>query len=412
MPSFKIYTLGCKVNQYDSALLKKRLEESGFRPAEAGADLAVVNTCSVTKTAIAKDKRIISLARKENPRAQIVVMGCMKKFYESEAEASGADLIFGAGEIEPLIKNLKGKIRPAKAETAACHLAGIVANDRSRYFLKIQDGCEQYCAYCAIPYTRGKIKSRPTDEIMTEAEAAAENGYCEIVLSGIHLGQYGKDFGYKTDLRGLLAGLVRIKNIQRIRLSSIEVNEISGKIIALAAKYGKICPHFHVPLQAGTDKILKLMNRPYDTGVFAGKITAIRALIPKVAITTDVIVGFPGETAADFKKTIQFCKKMNFAKIHVFSFSAHKKTPAAKMKGKVPAGEIKRRSKALRDLSEALEERYKKKMMKSGKLSVVIERKRGIFYQGKTEYGFDVSLHKNETAGQLEVRKIIAIRGK
>ncbi len=386
METFKIYTLGCKVNRYDSLSLKKKLEERGLESVREGADLAIVNTCAVTRKAIRKDQEILKLAKRENPKAKIVLMGCFVKTYKERAESLGADLVWGVGELEKLLEEMKLEDAPAcemKADSA----------ERARYTIKVQDGCEQFCTYCIIPYARGPLKSRPEKEALEEIEAAAQNGFREVVLTGIHLGLYGKDKG-RPDLVGLLKKIIKIKDLKRIRLSSIEVTEVNDKLINLMAREKKMCEHLHIPLQAGSDKILKRMNRPYDKKYFLERIKELREKMPKIAITTDVIVGFPGETKKDFKETYDFIKEVNFSKLHVFPFSAHERTAAAKMDGQVGSGEIKARALTLRKLGARLEGEYAQQF-RGQEVEVIIEhsRERGQA-QGKTEHYLEVKFKK------------------
>ena len=261
----------------------------------------------------------------------------------------------------------------------------------------MQDGCRQFCAYCIIPYARGELKSRPAAEVLSEVKQAVAGGIKEVVLCGIHLGQYGidlkiQDTRYKKQINlvSLLKAMIEISGIERIRLSSIEVNEVTDELIGLMKKERKLCRHLHIPLQAGCDKILKSMNRPYTTKIFAAKINKIRQALPEIAITTDVIVGFPGETEKDFLTTVELCKKMIFSQLHVFSYSAHERAPAAGFPGQLSEGIKADRSGRLQKLSTVLQAAYRKKFT-GKKLSVIIDgRSREGHYRGKTEYHFDV----------------------
>jgi threonylcarbamoyladenosine tRNA methylthiotransferase MtaB len=425
MASFNIYTLGCKVNQYDSVSLKRRLLSSGLKFTEKNAQVAIINTCSVTKSAISKNKRMISRAKKENSRAKIILTGCWPKVYDVCAEDLGVDYVFRTGEdklaekISKLQFLISNKIPNSKFQIPKNCLNSECLHNKSRYFIKIQDGCEQYCTYCVIPYARGKLKSRSEKEIIDEINNAVKVGFREVVLSGIHIGLYGKDFKtqsaklkvqnnnskLKTNLFFLLKKLVKIKDLGRVRISSIEITEVSDELIKLIARTDKICNHLHIPLQSGCDKILKLMNRPYTIKYFESRIRKIRKTIPDIAITTDVIVGFPGETELDFKKTYEFCKEMKFSKIHVFSFSAHEKAPASKMKNKVSKAEITMRSKKLRALSLRQEKEYKNKF-RGKELEVVIENKAGKILKGKSEYYFDIECGaiKEKTGSIIKVK--------
>jgi len=417
--SFKIYTLGCKVNQYDSSDLCGKLISAGFAVVYRNANIAIINTCCVTKTAIHKCKRMINKARKENPKAKIVVIGCWPMAYRDEVEKLGVDLVWGVGELDKLIK----KMSNVKCQMSnQCQMSNVkLSSNRSRYFIKIQDGCEQFCSYCIIPYTRGKLRNRPMNEVIREVEQAVKAGYREVVLCGIHLGLYGVEGGRgrrrgERGLVNLLKRLIKIKNLGRVRLSSIEVTEVSDELVKLMASSNKICKHLHIPLQSSCDKILKLMNRPYDVKYYKNKIRKIRKAMPDIAITTDIIVGFPGETEKNFKKTCDFIKEIKFSRLHIFPFSAHKKTPAFKMSGKVDQNEIDIRADTLRNLGTKLEADYRKKFINK-EMEVVVESKKGANFKGKTEYYFDVEFRESQICANLErmianglVGKIIKVK--
>ncbi len=405
---FKIYTLGCKVNQYDSFSLARQLKSIGFDEVKVNADLAIINTCAVTKTAIHKDKRAIARAKKENPNAKIVIVGCGVKIYQKEFNDLDGDLILDEIDIKKIVNfisddSLKEKIEPK--EKIECQI--IFNPHHARYFIKIQDGCEQFCSYCIIPYARGKLKSRDEQEVLDEIKKVVQAGYQEIVLCGIHLGLYGKDFE-QGSLVDILKKIIDIKRLGRVRLSSIEINEINNELLELMKNNPKICPHLHIPLQAGCDKILKLMNRPYNISYFKKRLKTIRKIIPDIAITTDVIVGFPGETNKDFKRTYKFIKKIKFSRLHVFSFSPHEKTPAAKMANQINNKIIKERSDKLRELGKKLEEKYKKKFSKK-ELNILVEHisDKGVV-RGHSENYLDISFKKESKikVGEIVKKKL------
>ncbi len=406
--SYKIYTLGCKVNQYDSNVLARKLNASGFELVERGARIAIINTCAVTRTAIRKGRQIFNRARKENPKAKIILMGCFPKVYRDEAEKLGVDLIWKVGELDELISKLQILI-PKQIQNSKFK---ILNDNKSKYFLKIQDGCEQFCSYCIIPYTRGKLKSRSEKEVIKEFKEIVKAGYKEIVLCGIHLGLYGQEGKREKDLVKLLKKLIKVKGLGRIRLSSIEVNEVSDELIKLIAKEDKICNHLHIPLQSGSDKILKLMNRPYNKKIYKEKIRKIRKLIPNIAITTDVIVGFPGETEKDFKETYDFTKEINFSRLHIFPFSVHEKTPAAKMKDQIDRGVSLKRAEKLRNLGKKLENDFEKKF-RSEEVEVLVEQvKNGKCYGKAGEYIEVEFRNKNCRVGELIKLKAGEQKGK
>jgi threonylcarbamoyladenosine tRNA methylthiotransferase MtaB len=402
--TYKIHTLGCKVNQYDSGVLSTKLLDLGFIRTSSGADLVICNTCAVTKRAIQKAQRVIKQVKKENPSAKIFLVGCWPKIYGEEIESSDFDLVCGVNEINSIIDKVKSIFSLDDNLKV-----GLLSNtDRARYIIKVQDGCEQFCSYCIIPYTRGKLKSRNSEDVLTEIKGALKHGYHEIVISGIHLGLYGTDLGNKYSLIDLLQNIVLLSGEFRVRLSSIEVTEVSDELIELIAKNDKICNHLHIPLQSGSDKILKAMNRPYSLEFFNEVVLKIRNMIPGAAISTDVIVGFPDETDDDFANTKKFVKQISFSKLHVFPFSIHEKTPAAKMKNKINTTIIKERAKELRNIGADSTEKYIKTFF-GKKLLVLIERVGKDFSVGKSEYYFDINIktRKNIKRGELTLAELI-----
>jgi threonylcarbamoyladenosine tRNA methylthiotransferase MtaB len=458
MHSFKIYSLGCKVNQYDGDKLGGLLKSAGFILAKKNANVAIVNSCAVTAGAIAKNRAMIKKAKKENQGAKIILTGCWPRVYAQEADEAGADIVWKKEKFSELIKKIKNipNTKYKNAVSGNDNLTILKDNqNRSRYFLKVQDGCEQFCSYCIIPFARGKLRSRPMAEIIAEAEAAAASGYREIILSGIHLGFFGinnvgniptpsrsarsgqggashplpacRQAGQEGNLKSanlleLLKRLVKIKNLERIRLSSIEVTEVDDELINFMAGEKKMCRHLHIPLQSGCDKILRLMKRPYDLKYFSAKIKKIREKMPEIAVSTDVIVDFPGENAKDFFAIEKFIKQIKFSRLHVFPFSLHRRTAAVKLPGRVGDGEIKKRAYHLRKLGEKLAADYQKKF-KGKILAVAVERNRssrtgkskGRKMKGKTEYYFDVYFDKKDiiSAGGYQgglIGKIIKIR--
>jgi len=404
-PKFVIFALGCKVNQYDAAVLKRSLLAQGLKLSEKEPDLVIINTCSVTKTAISKDKQMVKKMRIKFPQAKLVVMGCWPQT-DDQANLANPDILFwGVGDDEGLIKKIvalfpdwNNKVIKKKTDEDI-----LVPSGKSRYFLKVGDGCNQFCSYCLIPYARGPIVSRPLEELVQEASAATTAGYGEIILSGIHLGRYGQDLKGQSLIK-LLKKLLAIPGLGRLRLSSIEINEVDDELIKLMAENNKICRHLHISLQSGCDKILKAMKRPYTTEYYKGQIDKLRTVMPEIAISTDIIVGFPGENGEDFADTCRFAEEIAFSKIHVFSFSAHEKTAAYQLPDKVPFQKIKQRSQILREISEQLEVKYREKVLrdlKGRKIKVIVERVRGAKNKGKTEFYFDVEINSPGKIGSL-----------
>ncbi len=403
IPKFTISALGCKVSQYDAAVLKRSLIAKGFEYSEQEPNLAVINTCSVTKTAIAKDKQAIKNIKAQFPHAKIVVMGCWPQTHENLETEIDDVLFWGVGNNDGLVEKIESVF--PDVEPASVFEEGIlVPSDKSRYFLKVGDGCNQFCSYCIIPYARGPIVSRPVADLVTEVKAAIEAGYGEIILSGIHLGRYGQDLENRESLVSLLKTFLAIPNLGRLRLSSIEINEVDDELIDLMKQTDKICQHLHISLQSGCDKILNSMKRPYNTEYFRTRIKKLRDAMPDIAISTDVIIGFPGETDEDFVKTCDFVKEINFSKVHVFSFSAHEKTVAYNLPDKVSGDRIKKRSQILRAISKELESNYETeilKKLKGKKIKVIIEHIRGGDVKGKTEFYFDIPISVSGKIGDL-----------
>ena len=432
MPTFKIYTLGCKVNQYDSGSLKYKLIKNGLKPAEKNqqADLVIVNTCSVTKNAHRKDRRMIDKAKKDNPQAKIVVMGCWFKVYPEIEKKLQADLFWPVGKLDKLIGEITKKFNKELFSNKRNDNDGVKKinnnkktnrrksgdgrdiikspgqGERSRYFMKVQDGCNQFCSYCVIPYSRGRLQSRAWEDIIREAQEVEEAGYREIILCGIHLGLYNQEENSQQkdqNLTWLIKKILTRTKKLRVRISSIEVNDISDDLINLLKIEKRFCNHLHIPLQGGEDKLLKLMNRPYDVKYFKNKILQIRKTVPTVAITADVIVGFPTESKQQFQQTCDLVQDLQLSKLHVFPYSGHEKTVAFKMSGQVDGKIKKERSKILREISDNLWNEYQKKIKKEiSQFEIVIEDITGDTILGKTEYYFDIKVPKIK----IEERKL------
>ncbi|NTW22717.1 tRNA (N(6)-L-threonylcarbamoyladenosine(37)-C(2))-methylthiotransferase MtaB [Candidatus Falkowbacteria bacterium] len=398
--TYKIYGLGCKVNQYDAGYLAKQLELLGFLPAEGQADLAIINTCTVTQAAIAKDMKTVEKARQENPHARIAITGCLPVNYRDQALSAGVDYVASVKECGDLVKQVAldfGLALPSGCGTIVTDQSG-----HSRYFLKVQDGCQQFCSYCIIPYNRGKLSSRPGDEVLREVEAATEQGFEEIVLCGIHLGLYGINSEQQSGndneyfLADLLEDLFKIDKLKKVRLSSIEITEVNDRLIELMSSNRKFARHLHIPLQAGTDKILKSMNRPYDLRYFSERIAKLRAAVPEVAISTDLIVGFPGESDEDFKETLEHVESLYFSKVHVFPFSAHEKTPAFSLPDQLDEAAKKQRASAMQKLSDLLERKYNESFLGHEIEAIIDGRSQGRTYRAKSEYYFDINFETDE----------------
>ena len=369
---FMIQTLGCKVNTYESNVMKDLLINSGYIETKElkDANICIINTCTVTNTADNKSLKVVRHTIKNNPNAIIVVCGCLPQVsLDKVRELDGVSIIIGnkyKSEIVNLIKQyLKEKKQIIKIkDIRATTFENMCLNnfDRTRAFVKIEDGCDNFCSYCIIPYSRGNVRSKKPMEVIREIELLVSEGHKEIVLTGIHTGHYGSDLE-DYNFYMLLKDILKIEGLERLRISSIELNEITDEIINLISSNQVLVDHMHIPLQAGSDKILKLMNRKYDLSYFKERINKIRSVRPNMSITTDVIVGFPGETEEDFKETINTCREINFSKIHVFPYSERRGTKSSLMDGKLSEEVKKDRSRRLVMVSKELELDYMNKFL-------------------------------------------------
>ena len=335
--TFYTFTLGCKVNSYETAAISNALIEAGFLYDDVNPDVIVINTCSVTHVADQKSRQHIRKFHKNYPHALIVVMGCYAQGNaELILESCGADLVIGTSKrnelVDLILDKLKNRNPSINVNPDSRHFnyeeLGVTAySENIRAYLKIQDGCDNFCTYCIVPYRRGRSRSRDFNTIIEEANNLVNKSYKEIVLTGIHIGKYGHDIG--TTFSNLVEELCKIKNLYRIRISSIEESEIDDKLIDLVIHNDKIAKHLHIPLQAGCDKTLKRMGRRYTKAEFLAKINKIKAEIKDICLTTDLIVGFPGESEEDFLESYNFLKEVGFAQVHVFPYSQRTGTPAA-----------------------------------------------------------------------------------
>ena len=336
--SFKILTLGCKVNSCESAAIEKRFLENGFtKTDDENADLYIINSCSVTGTAVAKARHAASRFRRENPAGVIVLCGCFPQSYPEEAGLKfDADIVLGNSDKDKIVDYVQDfienrvktvKINPLTREF--CKGGSVPDEDRTRAFIKIEDGCDRFCSYCIIPTARGRVRSLSYDDIREQAAACFADGHKEIVLTGINLGCYGQDLG--LSLYDAVKA-VSESGVPRIRLSSLEPEMITDELIEKLGEIPALCPHFHLSLQSGSDEILRKMNRKYTTEQYLHVVEKLREFFPECAITTDIIVGFPFESDEDFQKSVEFAKKIGFAKIHVFPYSSRRGTVAGRMK--------------------------------------------------------------------------------
>ena len=362
-----IYTLGCKVNTYESNVIMEQFLKLGYeQQVKENADVVIINTCSVTNTASRKSIKMIHQAIRKNPHAVVVVCGCMSQVETDEIKKiDGVHVILGnwgksqiPNFVDQYLNTKKQIIFMKPLEKVQFECMQLENFNRTRAFIKIQDGCEKFCSYCIIPYARGHVRSRSKEDIIKEAKSLIRNGHHEIVLTGIHTGHYGSDLK-DYHFSDLLYDLLQIQGLERLRISSIEMNEITDEVIALMKKYPILVDHMHIPLQSGCDKILKLMHRKYTLKEFEKKLISICAVRPEISITTDVIVGFPTETEKDFQETIETVQKFQFSKIHVFPYSRRKGTVADEMDGQIDEKVKKDRTKRLISVSETLEKKYR-----------------------------------------------------
>lgn len=411
----KSICLGCKVNTYESEYILTTFKDKGFEIVNDGevADIYIINTCSVTNTSDAKSRKLINHAIKENPNGIIVVMGCMieaNKDYVNDNvsiiignkdKKRVVDLVMEYLEKKQQIKRLYKDFDSTFEDMFINNMEG-----RTRAFVKIQDGCENFCSYCIIPYTRGKCRSKDSKTVIEEIKTLVGNGYKEIVLTGIHTGHYGEDG--KVSFSKLLNMITEIKGLQRLRISSIEITELNNDFLKTLQNNPQIVSHLHIPLQAGSDKILKLMNRKYDKDYFRKKIHEIREIRPDISITTDIIVGFPEETNEDFLETLSFAREIGFSKIHVFPYSRRKGTKADTMPNQVSEQIKKERVNELIKLSNELEIEYLNKFINQ-KVEVLIEKNADNISLGHTGNYLKVFVNGNYLKNQI-IRVIIKKR--
>ncbi len=390
MKSVALHNLGCKVNGYEMDFMQQTLEEQGYRivPFDAKADIYVINTCTVTNVADKKSRQMIHRARKQNPDAIVVAVGCYVQVGDEEIlKDKGIDLAIGNNKKKDLAAILGEFIRCREQGNTFCDktLSGETIIDightgefesmqlkgtgkHTRAIIKVQDGCDQFCSYCIIPYARGRIRSRQAEEVVEEVKALSKNGYREIVLTGIHLSSYGmesasgEDFS-QSKLLSLIQEAAKVPGIERIRLGSLEPRIITSDFAKGLAGCKKLCPHFHLSLQSGSDSVLKRMNRKYTSEEYYEKVCVLREYFKDPAITTDVIVGFPGESPQEFEETVKFLEKTEFYEMHIFKYSMRKGTLAAAMEGQVEESVKGERSAVLMELEAEMSKRYRERFL-------------------------------------------------
>lgn len=374
MKKVAFYTLGCKVNQYETEAISSLFEQNNYEVVsfDECAEVYIINTCTVTNLSDRKSRQAIRKAKKHNTESIVVVMGCYAQTSSADVlKIPGVDLVMGTKDRNKVLEYI------SRIESGECRINAVdnimssrtfeelkvsTYKERTRAYLKIQEGCSQFCSYCIIPYARGPIRSRKPEDIISEVVELAQNGFLEIVLTGIHLASYGKDLK-TTNLLDIIKKIHMVEGIKRIRLGSIEPTTITEEFVREAAKMPKLCPHYHLSLQSGCDNTLKAMNRKYTTDEYRKSVALLKEYIPDVAITTDIMVGFPGETREDFDVSLKFAQEIGFSKIHVFKYSTRKGTPAAEMDNQISPEEKEKRSELMLKLSDVLEEEYHQKFV-------------------------------------------------
>ena len=405
-------TLGCKVNQYETNGMIQEFQKNGYEIVEfhEKADIYVVNTCTVTNMSDRKSRQMLRQAKKNNSEAIVVAVGCYVQVAKEDVEKlEEIDLVLGTNEKTNIIKYVE-EYMSSKDDSYVTQIDDVMHNqnygdfgsvtytEKTRAVIKVQDGCDRFCSYCIIPYARGRVRSRKPESVINEITEIAKNGIKEVVITGIHVASYGKDFKDEYRLIDLLEEINNIDGIERIRLGSIEPLLISEEFITRLTKLNKICHHFHLSLQSGCSETLKRMNRRYTIEEFEVIVNRLRKAYSDVILTTDIIVGFPDETDEEFEKTFEFLSKIKFYKMHIFKYSPRKGTKAESMKNQI-SGDIKDvRSKRLLDLSDKNEEEYLKQYI-GKEVEVLFEEREGKFYKGHTA---NYIMVKYETDDELE----------
>ncbi|SDJ64767.1 threonylcarbamoyladenosine tRNA methylthiotransferase MtaB [Lachnospiraceae bacterium G41] len=431
MRTIAFHNLGCKVNSYETDAMAQKCVEKGYKIVdfEQKADIYVVNTCSVTNIADRKSRQMLHKAKKQNPDSVVVAAGCFVQANPEEvAKDEAIDLIVGNNKKKDLFEiveeylNQKSVSKDLEGTTVTdihhCDYEELKINkseEHSRVFVKIQDGCDRYCTYCIIPYVRGNLRSRKPEDVVREIKEIAANGYREVVITGIHLSSYGKDFlkdgkpsldysGNADYLINLLKDINEIEGIDRIRIGSFEPMILSEDFVSKLSKITKLCPHFHISLQSGCDSVLKRMNRHYDTKDFYEKTVLLREYFPGCALTTDVIAGFPGETEEEFEETYEYLKKIKFFETHIFPYSRRKGTIADKMAGQLTMNEKKERVTKLLELDAKLSREYRESKLGETD-NIIVEEIKTInganYYVGHTPEYVMVALKEDDSLKQL-----------
>lgn len=403
MKTVAFCTLGCKVNQYETNAMMQKMIEAGYEVVdfEAKADIYIINTCTVTNMADKKSRQMLRRVKEINPEAILVAVGCYAQVAKEKLEQiPEIDLILGINEKNDIVKYVEQAskntyVSDVLHQTEFLDFGDVTYTEKTRAVIKVQDGCNQFCSYCIIPYARGRIRSRKPESVIKEITDVAKEGIKEVVITGIHIASYGKDFNTEYRLIDLLEEIQKVDGVQRIRLGSLEPTLITEEFVTRLKKLSKICDHFHLSLQSGCDETLKRMNRKYTTNQFRNVVELLRNAYPEVHLTTDVIVGFPGETEEEFNKTYEFLKEIKFYKMHVFKYSPRSGTVAAKMPNQIDGNIKEERSNKLIELSDENEKEYNQKYI-GKEVEVLLEEREGEYLKGHTTNYMVVKMKTNE----------------
>lgn len=407
-------TLGCKVNQYDSDAMRTLFIHRGYKPVEHSevADVYIINTCSVTSIGDRKSRQVIRKIRRNNPDAVIAATGCYAQVAPEELEKMGdVDVIVGHQNRNKIVDYIEEAEKSEKTVNAVKDIMSIREYEnltvdpegevKARAFVKVQEGCDNYCTFCIIPYARGRLKSRKQEDAVDEIKKLVEKGYREVVLTGIHLGNYGRDLRNGTSLSTLVSELLKIPNLLRIRLGSIESVELSDELINIIKNEKRVCHHLHLPLQSGSDAVLKSMNRHYRLRQYKDLIAMLREKIPNLALTTDLIVGFPGETEENFKETLNTLHELKFSAIHVFPFSKRTGTPAAMYPNQITNEEKKKRVHRVQELEKKISKEFRCEFLNKI-VHVLAENKKEEYFEGFSDEYIRVTIKgENVKRGHL-----------
>ena len=415
MKTVAFCTLGCKVNQYETNAMMQKMIEAGYEVVdfETKADIYIINTCTVTNMADKKSRQMLRRVKEINPEAILVAVGCYAQVAKEKLEQiPEIDLILGINEKNDIVKYVEQTskntyVSDVLHQTEFLDFGDVTYTEKTRAVIKVQDGCNQFCSYCIIPYARGRIRSRRPESVIKEITDVAKEGIKEVVITGIHIASYGKDFNMEPEymLIDLLEEIQKVDGIQRIRLGSLEPTLITEEFVTRLKKLSKICDHFHLSLQSGCDETLKRMNRKYTTDQFRHVVKLLREAYPEVHLTTDVIVGFPGETEEEFNKTYEFLKEIKFYKMHVFKYSQRSGTVAAKMHNQIDGNIKEKRSNKLIELSDKNEKEYNKKYI-GKEVKVLLEEREGEYLKGHTTNYMVVKMKTNENL-ENTIQKVV-----